>query len=307
MEDCVKMRQRDVEGDEERMNKPKQPLSIVKMKTMKKQNDPIAMVTAYDYPTARLAEEAGVDIILVGDSLGNVVLGFDSTLPVTIDDMVYHSRAVRRGAPNTFIVTDMPFMTYHSTVAETLNGVRRIMQEGHATAVKMEGGAEIAPMVKACVQAGVPVLGHIGLTPQSVHQIGGYRIQGKTMEDAQRLLEDALALQEAGAFGVVLELVTDEVAAYISERLEIPTIGIGAGVKCDGQVLVFHDIVRYDADYRPKRFVKTYADVGTTIREAFATYVEEVKQRTFPAQEHVFAADEELAGQLYGSGKVQTP
>lgn len=198
-------------------------------------------------------------------------------------------------------------MTYHSTVAETLNGVRRIMQEGHATAVKMEGGAEIAPMVKACVQAGVPVLGHIGLTPQSVHQIGGYRIQGKTMEDAQRLLDDALALQEAGAFGVVLELVTDEVAAYISERLEIPTIGIGAGVKCDGQVLVFHDIVRYDADYRPKRFVKTYADVGTTIREAFASYVEEVKQRTFPAQEHVFAADEELAGQLYGSGKVQTP
>ncbi|WP_028533089.1 3-methyl-2-oxobutanoate hydroxymethyltransferase [Paenibacillus sp. UNC217MF] len=289
------------------MNKPKQPLSIVKMKTMKKQNEPIAMVTAYDYPTARLAEEAGVDMILVGDSLGNVVLGYDSTLPVTIDDMVYHSRAVRRGAPNTFIVTDMPFMTYHSTVAETLNGVRRIMQEGHATAVKMEGGAEIAPMVKACVQAGVPVLGHIGLTPQSVHQIGGYRIQGKTMEDAQRLLEDALALQEAGAFGVVLELVTDEVAAYISERLEIPTIGIGAGVKCDGQVLVFHDIVRYDADYRPKRFVKTYADVGTTIREAFASYVEEVKQRTFPAQEHVFAADEELAGQLYGSGKVQTP
>jgi len=307
MEDCVEMRQRDVEGDEERMNKPKQPLSIVKMKTMKKQNEPIAMVTAYDYPTARLAEEAGVDIILVGDSLGNVVLGYDSTLPVTIDDMVYHSRAVRRGAPNTFIVTDMPFMTYHSTVAETLNGVRRIMQEGHATAVKMEGGAEIASMVKACVQAGVPVLGHIGLTPQSVHQIGGYRIQGKTMEDAQRLLEDALALQEAGAFGVVLELVTDEVAAYISERLEIPTIGIGAGVKCDGQVLVFHDIVRYDADYRPKRFVKTYADVGTTIREAFASYVEEVKQRTFPAQEHVFAADEELAGQLYGSGKVQTP
>ncbi|SYX84554.1 ketopantoate hydroxymethyltransferase [Paenibacillus alvei] len=307
MEDCVEMRQRDVEGDEEGMNKPKQPLSIVKMKTMKKQNEPIAMVTAYDYPTARLAEEAGVDIILVGDSLGNVVLGYDSTLPVTIDDMVYHSRAVRRGAPNTFIVTDMPFMTYHSTVAETLNGVRRIMQEGHATAVKMEGGAEIAPMVKACVQAGVPVLGHIGLTPQSVHQIGGYRIQGKTMEDAQRLLDDALALQEAGAFGVVLELVTDEVAAYISERLEIPTIGIGAGVKCDGQVLVFHDIVRYDADYRPKRFVKTYADVGTTIREAFASYVEEVKQRTFPAQEHVFAADEELAGQLYGSGKVQTP
>ncbi|MGG0812515.1 3-methyl-2-oxobutanoate hydroxymethyltransferase [Paenibacillus alvei] len=289
------------------MNKPKQPLSIVKMKTMKQKKEPIAMVTAYDYPTARLAEEAGVDIILVGDSLGNVVLGYDSTLPVTIDDMVYHSRAVRRGAPNTFVVTDMPFMTYHSSVTDTLNGVRRIMQEGHATAVKMEGGAEIAPMVEACVMAGVPVLGHIGLTPQSVHQIGGYRIQGKTMDDAQRLLDDALALQQAGAFGVVLELVTDEVAAYISERLDIPTIGIGAGAKCDGQVLVFHDIVRYDADYRPKRFVKTYADIGTTIREAFSSYVEEVKQRAFPAQEHVFAADDELTGQLYGSGKVQTP
>lgn len=289
------------------MYKPKQPLSIIKMKAMKQKKEPIAMVTAYDYPSARLAEEAAIDMIIVGDSLGNVVLGYDSTLPVTIDDMVYHSRAVRRGAPNTFIVTDMPFMTYHSTVAETLNGVRRLMQEGHATAVKMEGGAEIAPMVDACVKAGVPVLGHIGLTPQSVHQIGGYRIQGKTLEEAQRLLEDAFALERAGAFGVVLELVTDEVAAYISERLEIPTIGIGAGAKCDGQVLVLHDIVRYDADYRPKRFVKTYADIGTTIREAISSYKKEVKERTFPASEHAFAADDQLADQLYGSGKVYIP
>ncbi|MCM3341289.1 3-methyl-2-oxobutanoate hydroxymethyltransferase [Paenibacillus sp. MER TA 81-3] len=289
------------------MIKRKLPLSIVKMKTMKEQGEKLAMVTAYDYPSAQLAEEAGVDLILVGDSLGNVVLGYDSTLPVTLDDMVYHSRAVRRGAPNTFVVTDMPFMTYHSSVAESMSGVRRIMQEGHANAVKMEGGAEIAIMVDACVKAGVPVLGHIGLTPQSVHQLGGYRIQGKTLEDAKRLLEDALAIERAGAFGIVLELVTEQVAAYITERLSIPTIGIGAGARCDGQVLVFHDILRYTSDYREKRFVKTYADIGTTIRDSIASYVEDVKQQAFPQEAHVFTADDEVAGELYGNGKVEAP
>lgn len=293
------------------MNKPTQPkqsLSVVALKAMKQKREPIAMVTAYDYPSARLAEEAGVDMILVGDSLGNVVLGYHSTLPVTIDDMVYHSRAVRRGAPNTFIVTDMPFMTYHSSVGETLNGVKLLMQEGHATAVKMEGGAEIINMVEACVKAGVPVLGHIGLTPQSVHQLGGYRIQGKTLADAQRLLKDAEALERAGAFGVVLELVTEEVATYISERLHMPTIGIGAGATCNGQVLVYHDLLRYDADYRPKRFVKTYADIGTTIREAISSYVKEVKEYAFPGQEHVFTMGSEAAEQLYGneSEKLET-
>ncbi|MCE5169509.1 3-methyl-2-oxobutanoate hydroxymethyltransferase [Paenibacillus profundus] len=289
------------------MIKRKLPLSIVKMKTMKEQGEKLAMVTAYDYPSAQLAEEAGVDLILVGDSLGNVVLGYDSTLPVTLDDMVYHSRAVRRGAPNTFVVTDMPFMTYHSSVAESMSGVRRIMQEGHANAVKMEGGAEIAMMVDACVKAGVPVLGHIGLTPQSVHQLGGYRIQGKTLEDAKRLLEDALAIERAGAFGIVLELVTEQVAAYITERLSIPTIGIGAGARCDGQVLVFHDILRYTSDYREKRFVKTYADIGTTIRDSIASYVEDVKQQAFPQEAHAFTADDEVAGELYGNGKVKAP
>ncbi|MCG7406486.1 3-methyl-2-oxobutanoate hydroxymethyltransferase [Paenibacillus sp. ACRRX] len=285
--------------------KVKQPLSIVKMKQMKVNQDPITMMTAYDYPSAALVEEADMDIILVGDSLGNVVLGYDSTLPVTIDDMVYHTRAVRRGAPHTFIVADMPFMTYHSSVSETMKDVRRLMQEGHANAVKMEGGSEIALMVDACVKAGVPVLGHIGLTPQSVHQLGGYRVQGKTPEDAARLLDDALTLERAGAFAVVLELVTDQVAAYISERLSIPTIGIGAGASCDGQVLVFHDVLKYTPAYREKRFVKTYADIGTTIRESMKTYVKDVKQRSFPAEAHAFHADDVVLDSLYGHGKVE--
>lgn len=286
-------------------NTVKQPLSIIKMKKMKEAQEPLAMITAYDYPSAAIAEQADVDLILVGDSLGNVVLGYDSTLPVTIDDMVYHTRAVRRGAPHTFIVADMPFMTYHSSVSETLRDVRRLMQEGHANAVKMEGGVEIARMVDACVKAGVPVLGHIGLTPQSVHQIGGYRVQGKTAEDAERLLEDALALERAGAFGIVLELVTEQVAAYISERLSIPTIGIGAGARCDGQVLVFHDVLRYSPDYREKRFVKTFADVGAVIRDGIGSYVSEVKQRSFPAPEHTFKAEEDVVDNLYGHGKVE--
>lgn len=278
----------------------KQPLNIVKMKKMKGDRVPLSMVTAYDYPSAMLAEEAGVDMILVGDSLGNVVLGYDTTLPVTIDDMVYHTRSVVRGAPNTFVVADMPFMTYHGSIDETLRGVRRLMQEGRAHAVKMEGGQEICEAVKTVVGAGVPVLGHIGLTPQSVNMIGGYRIQGKDAKDAERLLEQAKALEAAGAFGVVLELVTEEVAAEISRALTIPTIGIGAGRHCDGQVLVFHDVLRYDANYREKRFVKSYADVGSLIREGISSYVREVKERSFPAEEHVFKADESVLANLYG-------
>lgn len=283
----------------------KQMLNIVKMKRMKQDGDPISMITAYDYPSAVLAEEAGVDIILVGDSLGNVVLGYDTTIPVTLDDMVYHSRSVARGAKNTFIVTDMPFMTYHGSIDETLRGVSRIMQEGHAQAVKMEGGAEIADTVKRIVQAGVPVLGHIGLTPQSVNQIGGYRIQGKDEADAKRLLKDAIALEQAGAFGIVLELVTEEVAAYISSELSIPTIGIGAGRGCDGQVLVYHDVLKYTSNYRNKRFVKTFGDIGEQIRSGISAYVQEVKTRQFPAEEHVFAAEDGVLDNLYGKGKAE--
>ncbi|MCV4230229.1 3-methyl-2-oxobutanoate hydroxymethyltransferase [Virgibacillus sp. LDC1] len=284
----------------------KQPLNIVKMKNMKKKGVPITMLTAYDYPSAKLAEEADIDMILVGDSLGNVVLGYNSTIPVTLDDMVYHTRAVARGAEDTFIVADMPFMTYHGDIDESLRGVRRLMQEGHAHAVKMEGGEEIAGTVKRIVQSGVPVLGHIGLTPQSVNQIGGYRIQGKDAQDAQRLMNDAKALEAAGAFAIVLELVTEEAATEISKALSIPTIGIGAGRYCDGQVLVFHDILKYASPYRDKRFVKTYADVGSVIREGITQYVKEVKDRSFPAEEHVFKAENHAGSEtttLYGSKK----
>lgn len=278
----------------------KQALNIVKMKKMKADGERLSMLTAYDYPSALLAEEAGIDLILVGDSLGNVVLGYDTTLPVTIDDMVYHTRSVTRGAQNTFIVADMPFMTYHGSIDETLRGVRRLMQEGRAHAVKMEGGLEICETVAAVVAAGVPVLGHIGLTPQSVNMIGGYRIQGKDAKDAKRLMDEAKALEAAGAFAVVLELVTEEVAQVISEALSIPTIGIGAGRYCDGQVLVFHDLLRYASPYREKRFVKTYADVGNVIREGISQYVQEVKDRSFPDEGHVFKADETVLESLYG-------
>jgi 3-methyl-2-oxobutanoate hydroxymethyltransferase len=278
----------------------KQALNIVKMKKMKADGVRLSMLTAYDYPSAILAEEAGIDLILVGDSLGNVVLGYDTTLPVTIDDMVYHTRSVTRGAQNTFIVADMPFMTYHGSIDETLRGVRRLMQEGRAHAVKMEGGLEICETVTAVVAAGVPVLGHIGLTPQSVNMIGGYRIQGKDAKDAKRLMDEAKALEAAGAFAVVLELVTEEVAQAISEALSIPTIGIGAGRYCDGQVLVFHDLLRYASPYREKRFVKTYADVGSLIREGISQYVKEVKDRSYPDEGHVFKADETVLESLYG-------
>ncbi|MBY9081682.1 3-methyl-2-oxobutanoate hydroxymethyltransferase [Paenibacillus sp. HN-1] len=279
----------------------KQALNIVKLKKMKAEGVPLSMLTAYDYPSAALAEEAGVDVILVGDSLGNVVLGYNSTLPVTIDDMVYHTRSVARGAEHTFIVADMPFMTYHGSIDVTLGHVRRLIQEGHAHAVKMEGGLEICSAVSAIVSAGVPVLGHIGLTPQSVNTIGGYRVQGKDPEDAVRLMREAKALEQAGAFGIVLELVTEEVAEAISRELSIPTIGIGAGRYCDGQVLVYHDILKYTSSYREKRFVKTYADIGGVIKDAIGQYVQDVKQRAFPEERHVFGADEEVLHTLYGA------
>lgn len=281
------------------------PLTVTKMKQMKQNKEPITVVTAYDYPSARLAEEAGVDMILVGDSLGNVVLGYDTTIPVTVDDMVYHTRAVARGAGSTFIIADMPFMSYHVSKEETLRAAARLMQEGHATSIKVEGGAEIAQEVQACVRAGIPVMGHLGLTPQSVHMLGGYRVQGKDEASASKLLDDALALEQAGAFAVVLELVTEPVADMISSRLSIPTIGIGAGRGCDGQVLVYHDILQYASPYQPKKFVKTYADVGSTIRGAIRSYVEDVKERRFPAEEHVFAPGETRQAEpaLYGTAK----
>lgn len=279
----------------------KKKLTISAIQKMKSQGIPISVLTAYDYPSARLAEEAEIDIILVGDSLGNAVLGYETTIPVTIDDMIHHAKAVTRGAKQTFIVADMPFMTYGVSIEQTLSNAARIMQQAEVQAVKLEGGREIKEHVQALVKAGIPVMGHIGLTPQAVHQLSGYRVQGKVEKDAKKLLEDALALQEAGAFSIVLELVTEQLSTYISEQLTIPTIGIGAGRGCDGQVLVFHDILQYGSPYVPKKMVKTYANIGATIRDAIHQYVHEVKNRQFPDAEHTFQSEAGSIEALYGA------
>lgn len=275
------------------MTQRTKPVSTSELKKMKKHGEKIAMVTAYDYPSALLAEEAGADMILVGDSLGMVVLGYESTIPVTLGDMLHHTKAVTRAARNSFVVTDMPFLTYHGSIDATLAAAGKLMQEGLAKAVKMEGGAELAKTVETCVNAGIPVMGHIGLTPQSVHQIGGFKIQGRTVEKARRLVEDALALEEAGVFAIVLEMVPEELAAYITERLTVPTIGIGAGRGTDGQVLVFHDMLQYASPLKAK-FVKQYADAGSVIRSGIRSYVEEVKSGAFPDESHAFHLDPEV-------------
>lgn len=277
------------------------PVTTADLRRLKELRQPIAMITAYDYPSARLAEEAGVDVILVGDSLGMVVLGYDSTIPVTMEDMLHHTKAVTRAAKRALVVADLPFLSYHGSLEESVKNAGRLLQEGLAKAVKLEGGAEVVPVVRRCVQAGIPVMGHIGLTPQSVHQLGGYKVQGKDVETAARLLREARELEEAGVFALVLECVPAEVAAKISESVAVPVIGIGAGAGCDGQVLVFHDILSYASEIKPK-FVKQYADVGTVIRQAVAAYVAEVRARTFPAAEHAFAASEETIEYLYGKG-----
>jgi 3-methyl-2-oxobutanoate hydroxymethyltransferase len=279
----------------------RKPITTATIRKMKQEGTPISVITAYDYPSALLAEEAGVDIILVGDSLGNVVLGYESTLPVTLDDMLYHTKSVTRAVQSTFVVTDMPFMTYHGSIDVTLQGVGRIMREGLAKAVKMEGGREIVPAIEAVTRAGVPVMGHLGLTPQSVHQLGGYRIQGKNAVDANRLLEDAKALEQAGVFAIVLELIPSELAARITDQLSVPTIGIGAGSACSGQVLVYHDLLQYGPSSPPKKFVKTYANIGDIIRSGIAQYVSDVKSRSFPTEANSFHMEPD-PNNLYGSG-----
>ncbi|MDF2721633.1 MAG: 3-methyl-2-oxobutanoate hydroxymethyltransferase [Paenibacillus sp.] len=280
-------------------------MSTSRLKKMKSDNVPISVITAYDYTSAKLAEEAGVDVILVGDSLGNVVQGQQSTIPVTLDEMIYHTKMVTRAVSAPFVVADMPFMTYHGSIDASLHNVGRLMREGLCKAVKMEGGGEIAHTVQATVQAGVPVMGHIGLTPQSLYQIGGYKIHGKNNAQAKKLIDDAKALEQAGAFAIVLELMTDELSAQITKELSIPTIGIGAGPHCDGQVLVFHDILQYASPNVPKKFVKAYANIGDAIRKGISEYVSEVKSRSFPAEEHTFHADLDFAGPLYGGGSTR--
>ena len=259
----------------------------------------LAMLTAYDFPSAKLVAEAGIDLILVGDSLGMVVLGYDSTLPVTVDDIVHHTRAARRGAPDAFLIADMPFLSY-GTPEQALATAARLMKDAGADAVKLEGGVESVPAVEALVRAGVPVLGHVGLTPQTASALGGYKLQGKDEENARRIVDGAAALEAAGCWGVVLELVPAELARIVTQRIAIPTIGIGAGAHCDGQVLVFHDVVGLFSGFTPT-FVKRYAEAGNAIREACARYAEEVRSGVFPADAQSFAMKEEVLKRLYGS------
>ncbi len=246
----------------------------------------ITMLTAYDYPTALAVDQAGIDSILVGDSLGMVVLGYDNTLPVTMDDMLHHCRAVARGARYALLIGDMPFMSYQVSVEQALRNAGRFLQEAGMDAVKLEGGRERAQAIRAIVGAGIPVMGHLGLTPQSIHQLGGFRSQGRTAAAAHHMLEDALILQEAGCFSLVLESVPTRLAAFISRRLGIPTVGIGAGDGCDGQVLVTHDLLGLFDRFTPK-FVKKYADLHGEIARAFAAYRAEVEKHTFPAPQHM--------------------
>lgn len=266
-------------------------VSIPHLHAKKQRGEPISMITAYDYPGALAVDEAGVDVILVGDSLGMVVLGYESTVPVTMDEMIIHTAAVKRGTKYAHIVGDMPFMSYQSDVKEAVRNAGRFLKEGGADSIKLEGGAEMAPTVKAIVDAGVAVMGHIGLTPQSASKLGGYRIQGKTRSGAHKLLADALALQEAGAYAIVLETTPARVSEFVSKQLTIPTIGIGAGAGCDGQVLVFHDLLGYFDRFSP-RHNKRYANIKPIIVEAVKQYVSEVSSRAFPADENSFAIDD---------------
>lgn len=264
----------------------------------KAEGEKLTMLTAYDYSTAKLMDEAGVDSILVGDSLGNVVLGYEDTISVTMEDMIHHGAAVARGAKDALVIIDMPFMSYQTSVYDAVVNAGRLMKEGRANAVKLEGGVEVAPQIKAIVDAGIPVCAHIGLTPQSINAFGGFKVQGKSEAQAQKLLEDALAVQEAGAFAVVLECVPEKLATLVTKKLSIPTIGIGAGNGCDGQVLVYADMLGMFSDFTPK-FVKRFAEVGTQMKAGFAAYIDEVKAGTYPTAEHTYAIADEVIEKLY--------
>lgn len=262
-------------------------LNLVDFQNMTKANEKIVMVTAYDYPSAQQAEQADVDMILVGDSLGMVVLGYSSTIQVTVDDMIHHAKAVKRGAPNTFVVVDMPFMSYHVSIEESLKNARKLFQNTNAQALKIEGATEeIFTLTKRLTEAGIPVVAHLGLTPQTFNVLGGYRVQGRGEEGAQ-LLEDAKKLEELGAMAVVLECIPKELAQKVTHALSIPTIGIGAGIHCNGQVLVYHDLLKYGVHHLPS-FVKTYEDFNTRGVEGLKSYVSDVKQKKFPTDDHSF-------------------
>lgn len=272
-------------------------VSVSYFQQQKANNHPIVMLTAYDATMARLAEQAGIDVLLVGDTLGMVVQGHDTTVPVTLDEMLYHTRLVVRGTTRAFVVGDLPFMTYNVTPEQALTNAARFLQQAGAQSVKLEGGMAMAPTIRRLVENGIPVMAHIGLTPQSVHQLGGWRVQGRTQAAAARLLADALAVQEAGAYAVVLELVPIELAALISQRLHIPTIGIGAGPGCDGQVQVMHDMLGLFEAFVP-RHTQQYAKLGEATRTAISSYKAEVEQRLFPTAAHAASMDVTLLAGL---------
>lgn len=268
------------------------------LRQMKGTDKKISMITAYDYTMAKIVDESGVNTILVGDSLGNTILGYEDTISVTVDDMIHHSAAVARGAKNALVITDMPFMSYQTSVYDAVVNAGRIMKEGRAGAVKLEGGQDMCPQISAIVKASIPVCAHLGLTPQSINAFGGFKVQGKDVEAAKKLLADAKAVEAAGACMVVMECVPAKLAAKISEELTIPTIGIGAGAGCDGQVLVYQDLLAMYGDFRPK-FVKVFANVGEVMREGVKAYIKETKEGTFPGEEHCFKIDDSVIEKLY--------
>lgn len=272
--------------------------TVLTLQKQKEEKQKITMLTCYDYSMAKLMEEAGIHMILVGDSLGQTVLGYPDTLSVTMEDMIHHTAAVSRGTKDIFVLGDMPFMSYQTSVYDAVVNAGRLMKEGRANGVKLEGGKAVCPQIKAIVEAGIPVCAHIGLTPQAVNALGGFKVSGRTSEAAQKLIEDALAVQEAGAFMVVLECVPSQLATKVTEMLDIPTIGIGAGNGCDGQVLVYQDMLGMFHDFVPK-FVKHFANVGEVMTQAFKDYKEEVQQGTFPAEEHTYKISQDVIDKLY--------
>ena len=272
--------------------------TAVTFKQAKEKNEKLTMLTAYDYSTAKIIDEAGINGILVGDSLGMVCLGYEDTLSVTMEDMIHHTKAVSRGVKNTLVVADMPFMSYQTSVYDAVINAGRLIKEGRAHVVKLEGGVEVCDKIEAIVKASIPVMAHIGLTPQSVNAFGGFKVQGKDKEAARNLIEAALAVEKAGAFAVVLECVPAKLAAIITEKLSIPTIGIGAGAECDGQILVYQDMLGMYSDFTPK-FVKKYENLGEKMNVAFKKYIEEVKDGIFPGEEHSFKINDEVIEKLY--------
>jgi len=272
-------------------------ITPVDVQAMKKEGKKISMLTAYDYPTALLEDRAGIDMILVGDSVGMTVLGYENTLPVTMDEMIHHTKAVKRGVKYALIVGDMPFMSYNTSEKDAIFNAGRFMKEAGADSVKLEGGATVKEIVRTIVKAGIPVMGHIGLTPQTISMLGGFKVQGKDAQAAQKIIDDALSLEDAGAFSVVLEAIPAPIAKRITDRLTIPTIGIGAGADCDGQVLVVHDMIGLFDRFTPK-FAKRYVNLSELILKAFDSYKEEVSKGTFPTDQHSFHIDEKELGKV---------